>query len=339
MRQREAVAGLEAQGFNSVREDEALHANLARANLMRLRGDFAEAEKVCVSLLAAYPDNAAVHTLLGDIAFSQDQAGKAIEHYEIAQQLDDKAPDIPRKLAEARRLHESHETSTTAEQLGLPTKPPLPWTSIGFGVIAALALGGALIAGLAASPRGANETRGTAAAIVAGPDAVATGGAATSKEPSATPEGEPKPTDVQPTPSPVQPSAPPVVSNTLDDQTLLTQIQSHGTIGSHLMALTSDPRTHGVTLTYSVGPEEDARHIGAELAKSTLDLSGDTLAVTVRAVRDQKLAYMADVSRTLYADTITEAWQKANPDPDAWLNHAITNEWPIRTSESMSKTP
>jgi len=56
-------------------------------------------------------------------------------------------------------------------------------------------------------------------------------------------------------------------------------------------------------------------------------------------VRDQKLAYMADVPRTLYADTITEAWQKANPDPEAWVVHSITNEWPIKTTDSPQKTP
>jgi len=339
MRLSEARVGLEAPGFNSGKEDDVLHANLARANLMRLRGDFAEAEKVCVSLLAAYPENAAVHTLLGDIAFSQDQAGKAIEHYEIAQQLDDKAPDIPRKLAEARRLHESHETVTTAEQLGLPPRPPLPWTSIGFGVIAALALGGALIAGLAAYPKGATNDRGVAPAIVASADTVAANERTTSKEPPATVTTTEKPATSEPGTSPVQPSAPPIVLSTLDDQTLLTQIQSRGVLGSHVVGISSDPRTHTVTITYSVGPEENARTVGAELAKATLDQSGDTLQVTVRGVRDQKLVYMADVPRTQYADTITETWQKANPDPDAWVSHSITNEWPIRTTDGTSKTP
>jgi len=339
MRLSEAKVGLEAPGFNSGKEDDVLHANLARANLMRLRGDFAEAEKVCVSVLAGYPDSAAVHTLLGDIAFSQDQAGKAIEHYEIAQQLDEKAPDIPRKLAEARRLHESHETVTTAEQLGLPARPPLPWTSIGFGVIAALALGGALIAGLAAYPRGTTTGRGVASPIVASSDTIAASDKANTKEPPVTPGTTDKPALIDAGSSPVQPSAPPITVSTLDDQTLLTQIQSRGVIGSHVTGISSDPRTHNVTITYSVRPEENARTVGAELAKAILDQSGDTLQVTVRGVRDQKLVYMADVPRTQYADTITETWQKANPDPEAWMSHSITNEWPNRVSDGTSKTP
>jgi len=339
MRLSEARVGLEAPGFNSGKDDDALHANLARANLMRLRGDFAEAEKVCISLLAAYPDSAPVHTLLGDIAFSQDQAGKAIEHYEIAQQLDEKAPDIPRKLADAKHLHESHETVTTAEQLGIPVKAPLPWTSIGFGVIAALALGGALIAGLATSPKGATDGRGVAPAITAGPDSVASTNKSSKESPTTGDANEEKPLTQETTTSPVLPSTPPVVTSTLDDQTLLTQIQSHGTVGSHLVALSSDPRSHGVVLTYSVSADDNARQIGAELARSALDISGDTLTVTVRGLRDQKLSYVADIPRTLYADTITEAWQKANPEPEAWLGHVITNEWPIRVTESSSKTP
>lgn len=339
MRLNEARVGLEAPGFNSGKDDDALHANLAKANLLRLRGDFEEAEKVCVNMLRVHPDSAPVHTLLGDIAFSQDQAGKAIEHYEIAHQLDDKAPDIPRKLAEAKHLHESHETVTTAEQLGIPVKAPMPWTSIGFGVIAALALGGAFIAGLASYPKSASDGRGVAPAITAGPDSVASTPKPSKEPPVTTETNEEKSVATETTPSPVVTPPTPAVSSALDDQTLLTQIQAHGNVGSHLVSLTSDPRTHGVILTYSVGADDNARLIGAELAKSALDTSGDTLTVTVRGLRDQKLAYVADIPRTLYADTITEAWQKANPEPEAWLSHVITNEWPMRTTETTPKTP
>lgn len=346
MRQNVEKAGLGVPGFNGGRsDDDALHALLARANLMRLRGEYGEAEKICLTALEHHPDSASVHTLLGDIAFSQDQAEKAAQHYEIAEQIDPSAGDIPRKLAEAKAMSESKDSATTAEQLGLPTKPAIPWTSLGFGVIAALALGGALVAGLAAYPRN-GAGRAVAAPIVATPDMVANVGAKKPAAETATPSTKPVESSEASTsgtePAPSTPANPPSTAPaavaSLDDQNLLEQMRQRSSLGGHILALTSDPRTKLVTVTFSLSGQEEGREVGAELAKSVLDHSGDTLTVTVRAIRDQRLVYMADVPRSRYADTIVDSWQQNNPDREAWLTHVLTNEWPYR-SESASKAP
>jgi len=42
-------------------------AELARANLLRLRGDYLAAEAECLKVLRQFPNNAGAHTLLGEI--------------------------------------------------------------------------------------------------------------------------------------------------------------------------------------------------------------------------------------------------------------------------------
>src|SRR4051812_43141822 len=73
MRQNVGQADSEAREFEMSRREEDLHSDLARANLLRLRGEFDQAEQLCLNVLERFPDNAAAHTLLGDIAFSQDK--------------------------------------------------------------------------------------------------------------------------------------------------------------------------------------------------------------------------------------------------------------------------
>gem|GEM_PF-4072257 len=47
--------------------DQLVYRDLARANLQRMRGDFAAARETCLSILRRYPNNATTQGLLGDI--------------------------------------------------------------------------------------------------------------------------------------------------------------------------------------------------------------------------------------------------------------------------------
>lgn len=343
MRQNVANAGLGAPASNNLYigrnvDEDALHGNLAKANLLRLRGDYAEAEKVCVALLAAHPDSAATHTLLGDIAFSQDKADQAVQHYEIANNLEPNSVEIQRKLHDAQALRASHETISTVDQLGLPSKSPVPWTAIGFGAFAAIAVGAVVMIALALAPHSAVVPRPVAPIVATSSMTVKPGvtkaNDTVSKPVASVPESKPAEATAPATTAPAVTAAP----LALDDQNLLQAIQSKSGYGAHLQALASNPRDHSVALTFSYGADEDPRRIGAQLAKDTLDQSGDSLSVTVRGVRDQKLEYMADVPRTKYADTITDAWRSANPGDDAWIGYVLTNEWPYRSTEG-AKAP
>jgi tetratricopeptide (TPR) repeat protein len=336
MRQNVEQADSAVRDFEMNRREEELHSDLARANLLRLRGEFPEAERLCLSVLDRFPESAAAHTLLGDVAFSQDKMAEAIQHYEIAQGLDPHAPDIPRKLKEARVLTQVRETASTEEQLGLPPTRSLPWTPILFGSLAVLSLIGAALAGISASsPRDAKKGPSVAAPISATTETLAT------SSPTTPPvDAKPKAETVAPTPSP----APSTVAAglPLEDRTLFQLLQQRSQEGSRLIEVAQDPRTKMVALTYSVGAEDDARSIGAELARTTLEQSNETLIVTLRAVRDERLVYVADVPRTRYADTLTDEWQRNNQTPGAWTAYVMTNEWPFRSPDASAtpvKTP
>lgn len=342
MRQNVAKADLGAPASNNwmvgqILDEDALHGNLAKANLLRLRGDYAEAEKICLDVLAAHPDSAPSHTLLGDIAFSQDKADQAVHHYEIAYSLEPNSIDLRRKLQDATALRASHESVNTVDQLGLPSNAPVPWSAIGFGAFAAIAVGALVMVGLALAPRSPHVSPPSAPIVATQAMTVKPSGTKTAyaSNKGAVTTSEVKPTE---TTQPVETaSSTPAVTSlplTAEDQNLLQTIQSKSAFGSHLQTLSSSPRDHSVVLTFSYGAGEDPRKVGAELAKDVLDQSGDTLSITVRGVRDQKLDYMADVPRTKYADTMTDTWRTANPGEDSWIGYVLTNEWPYRSAET-----
>ena len=63
---------------------ERAEAWLAKANLLRLRGDVAAAEAICLDLLAAFPSDVYALCLLGDIRFSQQREHDAAQLYDLA---------------------------------------------------------------------------------------------------------------------------------------------------------------------------------------------------------------------------------------------------------------
>src|SRR5205823_10007351 len=62
----------------------SIDALLARANLLRMRGQWADAVERCTEALRADPHNPAAHSLLGDIYENQGRVDKAIHWYQLA---------------------------------------------------------------------------------------------------------------------------------------------------------------------------------------------------------------------------------------------------------------
>lgn len=330
MRRSEVRVDSAVPGF----EEDRVHTELARANLFRLRGEYAEAERICLEVLKQNSDSAAAHILLGDIATAQRKPAEAAEHYQIAKDLDPSAPDIPRKLDVARVQAEQQEIASAEEQLGLPPRPRLPWPALAFGALAIVSLVAAYVAGNTGRSR---PTASVGRPIVATTEAVSRPQVIRPTEPTvSTPATAPATAPAKEEPKPSETVATPAPVGTTDDRALLQLVQSRSSEGARLTALNQDPRTRLVVLTYQVGAQDDARKIGAELARATLESSGDTLQVTMRAIRDDRLAYVADFPRTRYADTILDSWVHDHPAPDAWIPYVVTNEWPARSPDAGS---
>ena len=132
---------------------------LAEANLLRLRRQYDLATAKCVEVLRRYPNNAAAHSLLGDIYRDQGAYADALGWYRLAAQLDPASTVDHEKIREieAHRgpAHEQNATPAPAWRLTLSrlrAQPPI-------GLLLGTVLGCILIAALIALSMERGATR------------------------------------------------------------------------------------------------------------------------------------------------------------------------------------
>ncbi|MBA3726553.1 MAG: tetratricopeptide repeat protein [Armatimonadetes bacterium] len=102
--------------------DALVYPEIAKANLHRMRGEEAEAEKICLAILRRFPNNPTSHVLLGDIHFEQAQLDQAKQWYEMALEL---APDNAVLKAKLDRVSSEIERESVACGVSsLEVKPP-----------------------------------------------------------------------------------------------------------------------------------------------------------------------------------------------------------------------
>lgn len=298
-----------------------VHHELARANLLRVRGEFDEAESLCLAVLRRYPNSAPTHTLLGDIADDRDDLEQAERWYDLALDLDPSSAGDRRKLEDVRSRRHVSDAETTEEQIGLPPPRTIPWFNIALAGFALLSFVGAAYIGFARkdTPRAKSSVT---TPIQAPADSVAA-----NKPETAPPEATQAPeTMPETTPAPVPTPTPPQGSQ--EDETIRGLLAQRSPVGANLISAQNDPRAKVLTLTFSFRNEDDPRHIAAEMGKSALESNLETQVVVVRGVKDGRLSYVADVPRTRYADTLSESWQAENVNtPNAFASYVLSNEW------------
>lgn len=108
----DTVDSLYAEG-----SDREVYPDIARANLLRMRGQWEEAAQICINVLRRFPSNETAHALLGDIYSDQGQFEEATHWYEILVDLVPSNAVYRAKLDQLRAI----KTMKEAEQ-----KPPLP---------------------------------------------------------------------------------------------------------------------------------------------------------------------------------------------------------------------
>jgi len=299
-------------------------ADLARANLLRMRAEYRKAEEICIGILKTYPNSAATHTLLGDIYSDQGLLEQAAQWYELSLDLDPSSWSDKQKLEDVREQIKERDHISSVEQLGLPEAHRVTptWFAVGAAVFLIFAAGfGYAIRYGRLSNSGEMPVIRTPIRAVAdnAVSAIVTTDISATKPPTQTQTSIASNSDDQT-----------ASGRANEDRALMARVVEKSPVGSHLKDLVQDPRIKLTTLTYAIGDGDDQRTIGAELAKSLLELSPDSQMVTIRAMRDDKLVYMADVPRTKYADTLTDDWQQKAASSDAWISYVLTNEWPYK---------
>jgi hypothetical protein len=153
---REARPGDPPQAFEA-----ELLVQLAQANLARLRREYEPATAQCVEILRRYPNNAAAHSLLGDIYRDQGLHADALGWYRLALQLDpDSTADhrkirgLEDKLARLGRADVGGPGGSLWRRLSSRVRARLP-----LGLVMGIAVGGLVLAALVVVSAGREATR------------------------------------------------------------------------------------------------------------------------------------------------------------------------------------
>jgi len=308
--------------------DAAIYPELARANLLRMRGDIKAAQDHCRNILRTFPNNVTANQLMGDLALDANDLPQAKEWYELALDIAPSHPQIAKKLDDVREKLERKETKTLVDQIGLPaSKPKNGWMAAGMGLLVILVGGIAYVVG---TQKPKSDLTGPATTSIQAP--VSVPGATSGSEATET--------------NPVNPPAHGPASNTgsAEETTLAQLISQRSANGSKVTGVLQDPRTAQVFITFRLDANEDRRIVGAEIAAATFDNSAATQSITLRAMTDGAVVYIADAKRDAYELTKTDEWKRQNEmDPGALAKHLLTNEWPSNvaptTGDATSPTP
>ncbi len=121
--------------------DAEVYPEITRANLFRLRGDYGDAEKVCVNILRKFPNNVTTHILLGDIYNDKDDQQQALQWYEIAQDLSPENTSLQQKIQQTKKRLKAKQVteSTSGLEVKAESKFPLIFVSLTVVLVAALA--------------------------------------------------------------------------------------------------------------------------------------------------------------------------------------------------------
>lgn len=216
--------------------DQAVYQDLARANLLRMRGDMKQANDVCLGILRRFPNNPTAHGLLGDIAADQGDLDQAATWYEMALDLNPDSSADKQKLDSVRERIHLKESAAAAQQIGIPEKSPsmAPFFAIVAVTVLAVAIGAYFM--------GKNMQTGTKPATIDTP--VKIGQQAPVVEPKDTQDAR-----QDTTPDEARPNEPAAQSVPQPDGAILNALHSQGQEKLDYIGVVEDPRGQSAILT------------------------------------------------------------------------------------------
>ena len=265
---------------------------LAKANLLRLRGDASQAEEICLTVLTSHPTDVFALCMLGDIRFQQARAEEAEHLYDLAVGTGDAPTTVHERLQvlKARRA--------------LPSKPQntdIPAWMIA-GTISVVFICIAITAAIIA-PKFQSSADAVTVRIVAPKDS-----------PS-------EPTPVKPTDSPPTIRPKPMIA--LADAVLSQKIEQKSGFADRMISVQTDPRSATASITVALGPNEQPRDMASIVAIAAFNSDSALHAVSIRLVSDERIVFVGEVSRESFENAFKIA---PRPSSDALAN-AFSNEW------------
>lgn len=294
------------EGGGSQQGDAEVYQELARANLLRMRGDYLGAEAECLKILRRFPNNASAHTLLGDIYGEKGDPEQALQWYELSADLVDDGA-VAEKISAVQRRISDRDHANTAKELGLPAERSQKALFV-FSILVPV-----IVVFIAAYALGRREGQvQTNSKIHVVPPIHMPG----KDQPAESEKGNAE-----------QPND---LSSAGSDMDLLQSIKSYSAEGANVLLCQQDPRTKDLTVTYLVDEGKQIRPMGARVAAAALDRVPDSLSVTVRAMEAGKTVYVANVHRTKLNEIRSNSWQIENREnPNAWIDYVLEFEWSV----------
>lgn len=317
----ECGAPIVAEDQGTEGSDAVVYTELARANLLRMRGEYKQAEDQCLNILKRFPNNASANTLLGDISAEQGDLTQAVQWYELSLDLVPDDDAVKTKLKAVQERISLQEAATTAKELGLPAgnSRKTQYVIITLVLFLMVATAGYLFGTKQSASADTKQPATVRKPIKIPPsDGGGTGGGSSVDENNSGAD--------------------------LKDQTpgaselpLLHRLESASADGAKVLAVMKDPRNESVIVVYQAD-QADFRALGARLAQSLLTIDPDTLKVTVRAMRGGSLYYTADVNRSQLNETTGQTWKSQN-SADAWIDYVLKTEWFAAAAKKVETPP
>lgn len=275
-------------------------ADLARINVMRLRGDIQTAKHLCGELLAQRTDFAQAQALMGDLCMDSGDFMKAADWYDMAAANSGEATVLHQRAAKARHRVEEVEALAATKRLGIPTSRNK------LNILAGVMLGMVL-------------------AVCA--LAFYIGGQLGKREPLKTIN---QPLSLSPPPSnplgPPAPSAPAFALPSGDERVL--SVLKGSVLGGRVLLAYRDPRGPALVVTLEAPSGEFTASALALDAAQFLRDDPALIRVIVRYLRNGETLAMASLSRVKY-----DAAVAANQD----LATALDDIWPKLEPEAKEK--
>ncbi len=273
----------EKKGSHSEGSDTEVYQELARTNLLRMRGQHKEAVDACLGVLRRYPSNSTAHTLLGEIHEEQGNLDEALQWYEMAVDLGTASDHDKQKLADLRKKlqDKSKPAASKAQRRAHRDQKKMVMTVLGLAVILIVVAFIAYTVGTNISAENSDGGGGQTAigAKPGTPSMAKTAGA-----------------DAVPALAP-------------DDTMVLSMLQTDDELGQRVMTVEVDPRYSLVTVTAMSASGETLQELAVALADHVFTINTSYRIVTVRLVQGNNLVLMADVDQ----QTLTQTRQSLAP--------------------------
>lgn len=324
-------------GAVTMDDRQLLHSDLARVNLLRIRGDISSAKTLCLSILKRFPESVDAHVMMGDLHAEQADLVPAVEWYALALDLDRTAPGVEVKLARIKSAIDISNQANKSKISQMMSRKTSPWL---YAAIFASVLGigsVAYIAGSQKPPANPTSNRAPIRDRITSPTSTSSNPSTTFVAAAVPPANSGNSSGPIPDSSPVQ--SPNVAANkggkapddpkfVAEDSMLMDQISKRTELAKHIISVILEPRSNSLILTFNVRTEDHGRYTGAILADTAMEYDTKVLKVVLRGVRNGILSYVGDVTREKIIEIeAREGKDVKDMEDHNWINEVLSDEY------------